>query len=465
MRLFEILLIQVNLALLLGEWLPIFRKPGQRKMAARLGGLLLFPHLLLEGYRWQMLPIYAVTGAIAFPLILHRATRAAPLTPRWLVPVALAMLLIGGLLGWALPVPRFPESAGPYKIGTMSYHWVDASRPEIYGVTPSGHRELLVQVWYPASHSQGIPPAPWLSGGRIVSRAIAAWRNLPGFLLDHVTLARTHTYVNAPLAAAEAPYPVVLYIHGWGGFRNINQDQIEALASHGYMVVAADHAYGALVSLYPDGRIAWNNPAALNGAGGDAEFARASNTLVKVYAADGRFILEQLSALNAAGPLAGGFNLDRVGYFGHSTGGGAVVTVCALDARCKAVLGMDTWVEPVEDALIEAGLIQPALFMNSESWRNGSNSVRLRQLYTHTDGPVYWLDIDGTAHYDFTATATLSPVMHWLGFKGPISTARAMAINNAYLTAFFDYYLKGQTAPLLDGNTSEFPEAHLEQKP
>ena len=118
----------------------------------------------------------------------------------------------------------------------------------------------MAQVWYPAEKPRWQRPANWLDGGIDVSRAMAKWSGFPIFLIDQTALARTHTYEDAQMADDEPTYPVIVYVHGWGGFRNINQDQIEALVSHGYVVVSADHAYGALISVYPDGRIAYNDP-------------------------------------------------------------------------------------------------------------------------------------------------------------------------------------------------------------
>jgi hypothetical protein len=42
---------------------------------------------------------------------------------------------------------RFPRPSGPYAIGTVSYHWVDGARPEVFTADPNDHRDLMVQVW------------------------------------------------------------------------------------------------------------------------------------------------------------------------------------------------------------------------------------------------------------------------------------------------------------------------------
>jgi pimeloyl-ACP methyl ester carboxylesterase len=259
-----------------------------------------------------------------------------------------------------------------------------------------------------------------------------------------------------------------VYVHGWGGFRNINQDQIEALASRGYVVVSADHTYGALVTRFPDGRVATYDPRALSGDEGKEDDQQASEILVQTYAADARFVLDQMAQLNAADPdgrFTGRLDIAHVGLFGHSTGGGAVVQVCAEDARCQAVLGMDAWVEPVADDIIEQSLAQPLLLMNSATWGNdGENYARQRQLFDGLRNTGYFMTIAGTSHFDFVAVPTFSPLAPLLGVKGPLPARRVMEINEMYLIAFFDKHLRNQTVPLLDGPSPDYTEVQFEKR-
>ncbi len=460
MRTFELLLTLVNAAALLSG-LVDFLPTTQRHNAARVSVLLAAVQLVWEGFRWQLWPLYLVTIALAVTLVWRDF---AP--PRWLDGALLGLLVIGTALAVALPVPRLPDPGGPFEIGTVTYHWVDPSRPEIYGETPSGNRELMVQIWYPAGVPRGASPAPWLEAGRPLARAIAEWGRLPGFLLQQLTFVETHAYPDAPLMRS-APYPVVLYLHGWGGFRNINQDQLEALASRGYVVAAADHVYGSLLTVYPDGRLVYNDPVAMNGAGGDAEFARASNVLMETYAADAAFVLDQLTALNSADPdgrFNGELDLARVGVFGHSTGGGAMVHLCATDDRCGAALGMDTWVVPLDEEIRARNFSQPVLLLNSAAWLEHPNRALLRPFYERAAGPAYWLDLADSVHYDFTLVPLFSPIGSWLGVRGPLPAQRALEINTAYLVAFFDAYLKDAPSPLLNGPAPTYPEVTFERR-
>ena len=51
-----------------------------------------------------------------------------------------------------VPIFHFPKPTGSYAIGTVTYHWVDLSRPELFTTDPNDHRELMAQVWYPAKN-------------------------------------------------------------------------------------------------------------------------------------------------------------------------------------------------------------------------------------------------------------------------------------------------------------------------
>ncbi len=126
--------------------------------------------ILLEGARWRMAPAYAVSVILLVARLagVKGAGAHGPLR-RVVVYVgatfgALVLALIS-LLPLAFPVVRFPPPTGPYAIGSLTYHWIDAYRAEIFTVDPNDRRELMVQVWYPARANASAPRAPYLSYG------------------------------------------------------------------------------------------------------------------------------------------------------------------------------------------------------------------------------------------------------------------------------------------------------------
>ena len=441
------------------SWLPL---AGLAVVAA---------HLATEGYRWQMVPLYVVVLLLAVlnaTRLLRGRTTPAKGWRRWAGPVAgiVAVLLLAAP-PVLFPVPHLPAPGGPDKIGTVTFQWTDTSRPEPNTPAPDDNRKIMVQVWYPAlpgvGRGVGSITAPWLDRLDVVGPHIATYLGLPSFFLDHASLVKTNDYFAAQADPASATYPVVIYSHGWNGFRDVNLNQSEALASRGYIAVAVDHPYGAMVTAFADGQVALNNPDLLPTGVSKEAFQTASEALEATYAADLRFTLDQLALINSRAidsPLAGKLDLSRVGVYGHSTGGGATVVFCAADPRCKAALGMDPWVGPVPQAVIDGGLTQPYLAMMSQTWSTPANSAKLDQLLAANAGDSAKLTIAGTGHFDFTMLPLLTPLAPALGLKGPIDGERGMAINTAYLVAFFDHYLKDSGTVNLAG----YPEVTFEAR-
>jgi predicted dienelactone hydrolase len=429
--------------------------------------------LVVERYRWQMVSLYALT-IVLLGLRLPRLLRSTPGLVRqrrrraWAGGLAGVLVLVVAAAPLVLfPVPRLPAPGGPYAIGTVTFQWTDPTRPEIYTDDPNDVRTIMVQMWYPATPAPGAHTAPWMDRLDVAGPTIARFLGLPSFFLDHVGLVNTNSYPNAPLNPVEGPYPVVIYSHGWNGFRTVNLNQSEALASHGYIAVAVDHTFGAMLTVFPDGRVAPNNPAALPPEIPKDAYDLGIQKLEATYAADLRFVLDQLALVNSGAipsPLTARLDLARVGLYGHSTGGGAVVIACSQDKRCRAGLGMDAWLEPVPPPVIAQGLSQPFLFMRSEVWATAKNDALLNTLFVGAQTDAYRMTIRGTKHNDFSMLPLLTPLAPALGLKGPIDGQRGMAIITSYLLAFFDHTLKGQARPLLDGPSPSHPEVTFERR-
>ncbi len=435
--------------------------------------VVLVVQLLFEGYRWQMVPAYALS--VLLVALRFLVLRRPGLTRPWLALVGRGVGFLAVALALApplvFPVPRLPEPGGPYEVGTLTFQWTDPSRTEQYNpdpdpANPDDLREVMAQIWYPAVPAPGQAPAPWIDRLDIVGPAIARFLHLPGFFLDHAGLVRTHAYANAPLDTTGGRFPVVIYSHGWNGFRTVNLNQSEALASHGYIVAAVDHTYGALVTVFADGRVALNNPAILPAGPTDDSYYRSARQLEATFAADVSFVLDQLTLLDSgaiASPLAGQVDVQRAGFYGHSTGGGAVVVACQQDPRCQAGLAMDAWLRPFNEEWLATPLTRPFLFMRSEVWASAENDAKLDRVISGLQGPGYRLTILGTRHYDFSLLPLLTPLAPALGLKGPLEGRRTLEVISDYLVAFFDQHLKGEEQPLLAGPSAEYPEVEFQR--
>jgi pimeloyl-ACP methyl ester carboxylesterase len=421
--------------------------------------------LFIEGYRWQMLPLYVIGLALFLfsvrPLLKPAGKNAGTRLRIVGLLAGLALFVAAIALPILLPIPRLPALSGPYQVGTFSMMLTDTSRKEIYSGNPSDPRRIMVQVWYPAEPAPGSKTAPWMDRADIVGPAIATYLDLPAFFLDHLIYVRTGAFLDAPISHVQPTYPVLLFSHGWNGFRAQNTYQAINLASNGYVVVAIDHTYGAVVTAFPDGQLAYNNPHALpEGNLPDSEYIPIANKLVNQWAGDLGFVLDTLTSMNASDSthgLTGSLDLERVGVFGHSTGGGATVEFCGRDPRCKAGLGLDAYLRPVSETILETGLRQPFLFMFSQSWPSEKNWTLFNEMNSNSDNAVV-VTILGTGHYDFSDLPILSPIAPQMGLKGPLASERVVKIMVNYPLAFFNQVFYGKSTTLLDGPSADYPE-------
>jgi len=416
-------------------------------------------HLIVEGYRWQMLPLYVLTLMQMLLSFFGVELRRLGLF------LTLILLAVSAALPVLLPVPSFPASSGPYQVGTRIYELTDLGRQEIYSgkIEP---RRFQIQVWYPSEPGSSDVRAPWMAKAEIFAPAIAKYIRMPSFFLDHLTLVRTPAYQESKIAHVEEGYPVILFSHGWNGFNTQNTGQAIQLASHGYVVVGVQHTYGAVITVFDDGTIARNNPSALPSGAPDAEYEAAARKLVDQWAGDLGYAMDFLEEQDdhAESPFYKSLDLSRVGVYGHSTGGGAAIQFCGTDTRCKALLGMDPFMRPVSREVLENGLLQPSFFMFSQRWADDVDS-RNNQLFhrfiLNTPQILGVIYIEGTAHYDFSDLPLLSPLAPRLGLKGPINGKRVTGIINDYLLSFFDETLKGIPMDLFEEQNQKYNEVRF----
>ena len=406
--------------------------------------------------------------------------------------IALSIFVVVSLvlaLNVALPVFRFPHPSGPYAIGTLNYHWKDSNRPEIFSTDPHARRELMVQIWYPAKPDSS-SRAPYIQDADAISSALARVKHFPDFIFGQLKYVTTHASPSAPVAENKPNYPLLLFLEGAMGYRQMNTFQVEELVSHGYIVAAIDQPYTAASVVFPDGHrtnaIALEQMKTLI----HHSYSRAKKApmlngqalekgIIGYLAQDVIFALNQLVALNRADPnnlLTGRLDLQHVGTFGVSLGGIVGAEACRLEPRLRACLVMDAAM-PTE--VVEFGLQQPTLWitrdaetMRLERRRSGGwpeleiieHQTTMRAAFKNLHGDGYFVQVAGMFHLNLTDVPHWSPLLSWLGITGPIDGRRAHGIINAYSLAFFDQYLKGRPAALLEELEEKFPEVLFETR-
>jgi predicted dienelactone hydrolase len=434
-------------------------RPFVIRLLAAFALILIFIHFFIEGYRWQMTPIYTLTAVLVISSLIKIQSAAdwKPLASY----LTFGLLAVSTALPILLPVPAIPTPSGPYQVGTRIYELTDPSRKEIYSGQDEARR-FMIQVWYPAEAGSSTERARWMDRAEIYAPSVSDHIGMPAFFLNHLALMKVPAYKNAKVAQTDQRLPVILFSHGWQGFNAQNTGQALELASNGFIVVGVQHAYGAVITVFPDGTIANNNPSALPEGALTAEYENAAHILADQWAGDLGFTLEYLETLNNVpdGPFLGHLDLDRVGVYGHSTGGGAAIQFCGTDPRCIALLGLDPFMRPVSYEVIDSGVTQPAFFMFSQLWSDdvdSRNNELFNKFLPHVKDPFGVVSIAGTAHYDFADLPLLSPLAPQLGLKGPINGKRVVTIVDDYLLTFFESTLKGNVTSLFD-IPSPYPE-------
>ncbi|MGW4502622.1 alpha/beta hydrolase family protein [Micromonospora sp. NPDC004336] len=346
-----------------------------------------------------------------------------------------------------------PPPTGPHRVGTVSLHLVDSSRPDpVAG--PGRHRELMASVWYPAArHARRHPVAPWMPVAPM--RALLA---SAGFDADVAPAPRTFGHEGAPVIRTPGRLPVVVFSHGAGGHRSETTIVVQELASHGYVVVTVAHTYDTF-SEFPDGRLAVpvDDP----------------SLTPWDYAHDLRFVLDRVEDLAAgrnpdAGrrPLPAGLcaALDprRVGMFGWSKGATATALVMNEDRRVRAGLGLDG---PMQSRPPVTDLDRPFMLMTAEFTRAAEPSVE--RFWSHLRGWRLDVRADGALHGGYCDHQWLLPQLATIvgmsdedlaGWIGALDPARAVRIQQAYPLAFFDLHLRHRRQRLLEGPDPAFPD-------
>lgn len=468
MRTIEIILL-VMMVFLLGQvWLrPKFTPRWLTAVLPSAALLTMLLHWLLESPRWQMVPTYALLSGLAvYVLIFFLRPQLKRPHPAWgILLMPLSLVAVG--LPVVMPVPAPPTPTGLLPVGTAWYDWTDESRPEIYTADPDDKREIMVQFWYPttAVAASSTPKAPFITNLDVVAPALAQRFNFPSFALDHLSLLQTNSHQNVPVNPAADRYPVIIFSPGYNSMRQQSTSLMEDLASHGYIVIALDHTYVGALTVFPDGRVVFLNPDILKDRavyGDEAHFASAQG-IGEVWQADIAYVLQRLEAGEIDARFQGKLDLAHIGILGHSTGSGVASRFCATDERCAVGVGMDAWLGPVPDNLLDTGTDKPFLFLMSEYWSTAENKTRLAR-YAQNSPQAEWLTIADTAHYDFSDLPLLTPLSNQIGLSGGIDSYRAQEIIRLYVRTFFDVALKGEgDASLFTNPSLVYPEVRGNQ--
>lgn len=197
-----------------------------------------------------------------------------------------------------------------------------AERGAPVGVRTVSHGDLTLEVWYPASDDVAGEATELVDFYAHIPAVVEA--KVGVFTFPQVDSGAVR---DAPLRWPEAPYPVVVFSHGFGGVREQSVDYTTHLASRGYVVVATDHVGRRMEDLLP---CVFSPP--LDGCALETDGDPAVD--------DVEAIADWVEAAAADGWLAGAIDPDTIGLSGHSAGAGTTATAGDEDTRFDALLPM-----------------------------------------------------------------------------------------------------------------------------
>ncbi len=387
-----------------------------------------------------------------------------------ITPCSLTILLWAPLKGLYTVYAHYDASflyppTGPYDIGVQTYHFIDESRPENFTENdPDDLREMMVQLWYPistnnASHQfekylyMDYITFEWLKG-----RSPIPLITIPNHAYQYVN---PYSVQNPPIETNEGPFPVIIFSHGYDGVYQIYTSLIEDLVSHGYVIASINHPYIAGVTVFPD-----NRTIPVSQIPTDPEEAEAWRTLgLRSVVEDAKYVLNILTDWNATDPFyQGTMDLNQVGMYGHSFGGGGTAICCYEDSRFKAGLTLDGF---SSSESISGGLATPFLMMVTQDRYN--NDTILDLIWENLTGNAYLVGIEGSQHYSYSDVGILlkhllplvPPTI--LGF-GSIDQKRMVNITITLERAFFDVYLKQKNPDILTQALTTYPEISYKEK-
>jgi predicted dienelactone hydrolase len=453
-------------------------------IAGGLIGAVLAAHLVFEGARLPLAVAYLAAALLTARAFRRRAAgadggssgSAVAVVGRGLVGlVTLVLALAPPVL---LPVFVLPAPTGPFAVGGTAFAVVDSSRNDPFAPAGAVHpRTFPVRVWYPA------PPG---TRGRLVRYAATPELTSPivpmlkPVLVDQYRYVKTHTVAEAPLAVDGAPFPVLVFSHGYTAYSSQNTPQMEELASRGYVVFSIAHTYDATAAVFPDGQVIGLDPQLIRTMGGalsNGDSVRAAvaaklealgragtpvdrqarfreymatnperiTRSYPVWAADTRFLIDYLERGATGGKLerfASKLDLAGVGIFGMSFGGSNAGEVCRTDRRCRAGVNIDG---QQFGPLIDDSLTVPFMILASET----ALPVH-RAIFDRLRGPGYLLRLKGSQHAGLMDLPLLAPLLlRKTGLIGTMPIRRSEQVMSDYLVAFFDTHLRHRPAELL----------------
>lgn len=443
---------------------------------------LLALHLIFEGARWQMFPAYLLLLIQAWRIKVVDASQAVRLN-FWRGSgyfVFLLVAIIAWVLPLALPVFTLPEPRGNYVVGTQTIH-VKTERPEEITKDPIDKREFLCKIWYPSEADvSGLDGESYLDpAGR---EGFATKYGLPANALSYLDYVDTYVYPEIPVA--EGKFPILLFSHGYGSKATGYYALLTEIASQGYIIINMNHTYESLGATFPDGskkyfdyqyqqeRMAWDaelmDPM-IKAFDEGMEFEKRHPIVLPAirnyqekevqagWAEDLVHVLDLLEQWNTEGFLKNKLDLDKIGIFGHSVGGGTAGRVAMQDGRIKAAANLDgiQW-----GAKIDTVYHLPYLFISAD-WPAEHHDINSHIYLKKSSDYFYEAKLLNSGHPNFMDIPFMVTIQA-VSQSGDIDPALGTEITTQLLTTFFDRHLRSSADADMLGIAEQYDLLEME---
>ena len=324
-----------------------------------------------------------------------------------------------------------PQPTGPCAVGTTSRHLIDTSRHESHAKNQDAHRELMIQLWYPAqivgNEQKSSYAEPAVIDG--LQEWLSKELHIPLEKLSYLLSLKSHAVVDVSVALQLKKYPVLIFSPGWGGPVSMYTALLEELASQGYIVVGINYSYVTNPVVFPDGRMI----KAVEQSEDKVERKKLRAQEYQTWMHDITFVIDQLTASGNSDPIHQAMNLTSIGVFGHSFGGAVSLAVCQSDNRVKAGADLDGKLQPWNE---KHALSVPFLFVVAEHSEAELQPIK-KLVNTTTPRPEY-VALAAADHGSFT---DLYVVVPWKKLP-KLDPVEGIKITRKLLVDFFGEHLK-----------------------
>jgi dienelactone hydrolase len=330
-----------------------------------------------------------------------------------------------------------PLSKGPFPVGVTTTVFVDKSRTDNFTKEP---RTLVTEIWYPAADDARRLPvnrySQFYPGGVTpeIDELLKKSYKMSAAEIDKIYFNEAHRDANV----RKGRFPLVVFSHGNGGTRNQNTFWCDYLASHGYIIVSADHTANARLTVINGKPIVFQASERQNSA--------------RDRPLDMQFLLDQMTAWDKGADkrFAGRIDTERAAATGMSFGSFTAHWVTDQDPRFKAMIAMSGAPDT------HTNLTIPSLRMLGVEDRTigERGNALIRANHAKHTGPSFLLELKNGGHYSFTDIFKINKNFGDGAGQGKrqatgepfeyTSMEDTYKIINSYSVAFLGYYLKGQ---------------------